>query len=75
MWLPNQIQACLDCMDDILLSINEPVSLETELESEDIELLSKLQMGQDRKRGLLNEQLKELTQKMYDLQKIIKSGE
>ena len=75
MWLPNQIQACLDCMDDILLSINESVSLETELESEDIELLSKLQMEQDRKRDLLNEQLEELTKKMYDLQKIIESGE
>ena len=77
MWLPNQIKACLDCMDDILFSINEPkfVSVETELEGEDILLLGNLRLEQDRKRRLLDVQLNELKNKMYDLQKIIDSNE
>ena len=77
MWLPNQIKACLDCMDDILFSINEPklVSVETELEGEDILLLGNLRLEQDRKRRLLDVQLNELKKKMYDLQKIIDSNE
>jgi len=77
MWLPNQIKACLDCMDDILFSINEPkfVSVETELEGEDILLLGNLRLEQDRKRRLLDVQLNELKKKMYNLQKIIDSNE
>ena len=76
MWLPNQIKACLDCMDDILFSINEPkfVSFDTELEGEDILLLGSLRLEQDRKRRLLDVQMNELKKKMCDLQKIIGSN-
>ena len=76
MWLPNQIKACLDCMDDILFSISEPkfVSFDTELEEEDIILLGNLRLEQDRKRRLLDVQMYELKKKMYDLQKIIGSN-
>ena len=76
MWLPNQIKACLDCMDDILFSISEPkhVSFDTTLKEEDIQLLEKLLSEQPKKRKLLDGQLEELEKKMYDLQKIIDSN-
>ena len=78
MWLPNQIKACLDCMDDILSEYSweaKFISFETKLEVEDIQLLEKLRMEQNRKRKLLDEQLEELKKKMYDLQKIINSND
>ena len=78
MWLPNQIKACLDCMDDILSEYSweaKFISFETKLEVEDIQLIEKLRMEQNRKRKLLDEQLEELKKKMYDLQKIINSND
>ena len=76
MWLPNQIEACLDCMDDILFGINEPKLVPfNKLDEGEIQLLGYLRIEQDRKRRLLNVQLDELKKKMYNLQKIIDSNE
>ena len=76
MWLPNQIEACLNCMDDILFMINESklVSFKNNLDQEDIELFHYIRIEQDRKRRLLNIQLDELKKKMCNLQKVIDSN-
>ena len=76
MWLPNQIEACLNCMDDILSMINESklVSFKNNLDQEDIELFHYIRIEQDRKRRLLNIQLDELKKKMCNLQKVIDSN-
>ena len=75
MWLPNQIEACLDCMDDILLSINSSLLVADNLEDEDKQILGYLRIEQDRKRRLLTIQSLEFKKKMYDLQTVIDANQ
>ena len=73
MWLPNQIEACLNCMNDIISLLEHQTDIDDvqELEEEDKILLQQLQSVQTKKIKLLSSQLEELKKSMYNLQKII----
>ena len=71
MWLPNQIDSCLKCMDDIFTQFDESKLVDNDLEEKDIQLLSKMKIEQNRKKRLLESQLNELKKQSSNLQNVI----